>query len=237
MTRQSNKVGKLREEIVVLGVWKLQASGGRCVLLICLVLLCAPAPAAASDPSFDCTKADGAAEEAVCKSDDLAALDRELARLYPLALKGPHLTADRRATLRAMQRGWIKGRNDCWKAGPALETCVADEYVRRIAAIRAGYADARGDGKDRTSIRPVAYRCSGPSALVSVVFVNVGTPRISLVWGDNDVVFAIARSGSGSRYSSDVAGAGRYTFWIKGNDATFTQPGKPDLSCTVEPTG
>lgn len=70
----------------------------------------------AAAPSFDCTKTDSAAAEQVCEDKELAALDQELTRLFALAKNGPHITASRRKELIATQRGWIKGRDECWKS-------------------------------------------------------------------------------------------------------------------------
>lgn len=49
-------------------------------------LLFTPLLACAATPSFDCAKAAGAAETLICKDAALAALDNELAALYPKAL-------------------------------------------------------------------------------------------------------------------------------------------------------
>ena len=49
-------------------------------------LLFAPLLASAAAPSFDCTKASGSVETLICKDAGLAALDNELAALYPKAI-------------------------------------------------------------------------------------------------------------------------------------------------------
>ncbi len=52
-----------------------------------------------------------------CHDAGLAALDRLLAQVYAKALKNwPQQEA---ATQRTLQRGWIKGRNECSGAGKA----------------------------------------------------------------------------------------------------------------------
>ena len=207
------------------------------VSAIWLLTIAMPGYARALEPSFDCSKVDSSAEEAICVSEDLAALDLELARLYGLALKGPHMTAERKATLKAKQRGWIKGRNDCWKARIGLEPCVAGSYVMRIDEIRTGYADARSDDQNGASTGPFAYRCDGFDALVSAVFVNAGTPRVSLRWHEEGVVLKIVPSGSGAKYASDNYQAGTFMFWTKADEAIFARPGEPELSCKSEPIG
>ena len=207
------------------------------VLAVWLLVMVVPGHARVLEPSFDCNKMDSSAEEAVCASEDLAALDLELARLYGLALKGPHMTAERKATLKAKQRGWIKGRNDCWKASIGLEACIAGSYVMRIDEIRTGYADARSDDKSGASTGPFAYRCDGLDALVSAVFVNAGTPRVSLRWLENGVVLKIVPSGSGAKYASDNYQAGTFMFWTKADEVIFARPDEPELSCKSEPIG
>ena len=85
----------------------------RPLLPILFATLFTAAPGYAAKPSFDCAKTDGAAAEQVCEDKELAALDQELTRLFALAKNG--LTASRRKELIATQRGWIKGRDECWK--------------------------------------------------------------------------------------------------------------------------
>ena len=85
-----------------------------------------------SQPSYDCVRAQGTVENFVCRDSELAALDRRLAAVFELA-KVPVSGEDLRQ-LRAIQRGWIKGRNDCWKSSVA-RTCVKNSYLQRIAEL------------------------------------------------------------------------------------------------------
>ena len=80
-------------------------------------------------PSYDCEKADGTVEEMICQDAELSKLDLELTHLYVKALKSTSGQAHK--TLKAYQRGWIKGRNECWKAND-VRACVASEYKQRI---------------------------------------------------------------------------------------------------------
>ena len=86
----------------------------------------------AMQPSFDCSKVEKNSTEAIiCSSEELMKLDNELAGLYKIVLKhssNPKL-------LKAEQRGWIKGRNDCWKAENEKK-CIADEYKFRINQLK-----------------------------------------------------------------------------------------------------
>ncbi|PSL21271.1 MliC family protein [Shimia abyssi] len=183
----------------------------------------------AADPSFDCAKAGSSAEVAICGSEDLAALDREMARLYQLAVRDGTLSADRLAELKAFQRGWIKGRDDCWKADQGLEACVATEYGARIAEIRTGYAASRG--KKGPSDGPYPYVCDGLDLPLSVVFVNAGTARAVLSSREGTQVLTAGPTGSGVRYEGrDVV------FHTKGRDAHL-KVGKISMSCRQDDIG
>ena len=87
----------------------------------------------AATPSFDCAKASSDTEKLICDDPELADLDRSLAELYSVVLKNS--SSDDQKMLKAEQRGWIKGRDDCWKADD-LRRCVADEYRYRIDQLK-----------------------------------------------------------------------------------------------------
>ena len=70
--------------------------------------------AAAQGPAFDCSKARGEAEALICSDASLAALDRQLDAVYQAA--AAKASGKPATQLRSEQRGWVKGRNDCWKA-------------------------------------------------------------------------------------------------------------------------
>jgi uncharacterized protein len=85
-------------------------------------------PASAAHPSFDCGKATHEVEQLICKDAELAKQDRSLAELYATVLK--NAPASERKLLKAEQRGWVKGRDDCWKSSD-MRGCVASEYRTR----------------------------------------------------------------------------------------------------------
>jgi len=94
----------------------------------------------ANQPSFDCSKVDKQSCEAIiCSSDTLMELDRELSDVYKQALT----KASKDDMLKASQRGWIKGRNECWKVKDA-KAYMADSYQIRIQELKEKYhlADA-----------------------------------------------------------------------------------------------
>jgi uncharacterized protein YecT (DUF1311 family) len=87
--------------------------------------------------SFACEDAaPGSIEVMICGDEALAALDRRLAGVYAAA--SGKATDQNPPVLAAEQRGWIKGRDECWKnADP--HGCVRGEYARRIAELQASY--------------------------------------------------------------------------------------------------
>jgi uncharacterized protein len=90
----------------------------------------------ANHPSFNCSKVKkDSSEGIICASDMLMNLDRELASVYKKAL--PKSTKD--DMLKAEQRGWIKGRNDCWKDANEAK-CMEDQYTMRIEELTKKYS-------------------------------------------------------------------------------------------------
>jgi uncharacterized protein len=89
----------------------------------------------ANQPSFDCSKVEKESCEAIiCSSDELMDLDRELSAIYKQALA----KSSKGDMLKAYQRGWIKGRDECWKAKDA-ETYMVDQYNIRIKELKEQY--------------------------------------------------------------------------------------------------
>ena len=148
----------------------------------------------AINPSFDCSRAAGAAEQLVCRDSDLASLDLRLEEVFSRAVAGT--SGDDQRLLQAFQRGWIKGRNDCWKA-PDLRACVEGEYRQRIAEleVQSGAVEVPD-----ASI----FNCDDGSQLTAYFYRNTQLPLVVLnrPWqGSLEQVFAYqAPSGSGTRY-------------------------------------
>jgi uncharacterized protein len=100
---------------------------------IAAVLLAAAGTAGAATPSFDCAKASHEVEILICKDAALAEMDHSLNSLYHTLLK--HTPASQQGALKTEQRGWVKGRDDCWKASD-MRGCIAGEYRARIAELK-----------------------------------------------------------------------------------------------------
>jgi uncharacterized protein len=95
---------------------------------------------ALAEPSFDCAKAESAAEIMICEDAGLAELDRELAALYSEVLTAAQ-GSDDLAIVQRDQRDWFEFRDECMGTG-AANPCVAVAYEQRIEALR-GWLAAR----------------------------------------------------------------------------------------------
>ena len=149
-------------------------------------------PAMAANPSFDCRKVkDSSIEKMICADDELAKLDRELAKVYAAASK--KALNQHPPVLKAEQRGWIKGRNECWKSDDKRR-CVEESYRRRIAELQAKYRLVSANG-------PVTYFCDGnPKNEVVATFFQTEPPTLIAERGDQVSLMYLQPSGSGTKY-------------------------------------
>ncbi len=186
-------------------------------------LMLSPSAMAAQSPTFDCAKAQGEVESLVCKDAGLAALDRKLDEVFKAATakaQGREL-----ATLRAEQRGWVKGRNECWKAQNAanpvfltaswkaesVRECVEGQYKIRTSELQALWQLV-------APRKPVFYACeNNPANEVVATFFDTDPPTARLERGDRSVTVWEVRAASGAKCEGQ-----NVTFWTKGNEATVT---------------
>jgi uncharacterized protein len=175
--------------------------------------------ARAEGPSFDCAKVEaGSIEEMVCKDKGLAALDRKLAEVFAAASK--KAVNEHPPLLKAEQRGWIKGRNDCWKSGDRRK-CVEDNYRLRIAELQARYRLVPGNG-------PVTYACDGdPKNEVVVTYFQTDPPTLIAERGDQVSLMYLQPSGSGAKYQGR-----NESLWEHQGEAAITWGyGSPEMRC------
>ena len=177
-------------------------------------------------PSYDCARASGRVEAAICADPGLAQLDRELARVYQLARQADG------AALVAAQRRWLSERDGCATAAD-VPLCLRNAHAARIAGLRQGLAG----GAAGISLGPFTYRCAGLAAPVVAVFVNIEPPLVHLhrdaPGGAADLVLPAAISASGARYAGPTPG-GAAEFWVKGETALLTLPGQDEMQdCAV----
>ncbi len=160
------------------------------VLALGACVLGLPAAVHAQGPAFDCTKAQGEVEKLICSDASLAVLDRKLDKVYKEA--AAMATGDMAKQLRAEQRGWIKGRNDCWKAKgqqtwitatwtvDTVEGCVAARYRIRTSELQALWR--------LQPPKTVSYACqNNPANEVVANFFETDPATVRLERGDRTV--------------------------------------------------
>jgi uncharacterized protein len=123
--------------------------------------------------------------------------------------------------LKAEQRGWIKGRNDCWK-GEDKRECVEESYRRRIAELQARYRLVPPNG-------PVFYICNGdPRNEVVATFFETDPPTLIAERGDQVSIMYLQPSGSGSKYQGR-----NESLWEHQGKATIVWGyGSPEMRCS-----
>lgn len=164
-----------------------------------LAAIGAAAAQAAEGPSFDCGRAESSAEKLVCEDQALAEADRRLAARYEAAVAvAMGLDAGSKATLdelEATQRGWIKGRDDCWKAED-LRDCVEYAYESREGALVAQFL------LDEPS-EVMQWTCGGNRADELVVYVfPTSRPSVRLERGDRVTTGVLSPYAEGVLYEA-----------------------------------
>jgi len=179
--------------------------------------------AAGAGPSFDCRKVKaGSIEEMVCRDDALAALDRKLAGVYAAASK--KAANEHPPVLKAEQRGWIKGRNDCWKAEDRRQ-CVDGEYRRRIVELQARYRLVEHTG-------PVVYACDGdPRNEVVATYFRTDPPSLIAERGDQTSLMILQPAASGAKY----AGRNEMLWEHQGEARIAWGYGSAEMRCVKKP--
>lgn len=83
-------------------------------------------------PSYSCSAVQkGSAEDVICQSPSLSAMDLKLNEIFKQALA----KSKNDPMLKAEQRGWIKGRNECWKEKDDEPACIARSYSERMTEL------------------------------------------------------------------------------------------------------
>ena len=190
---------------------------------IYLALLIMPLAAAArgAQPSYECATASGQVEQTICTDENLAALDQTLARVYTVALQ--NFPPGEQTKLKVEQRGWIKGRNDCWKAED-VTACVEEAYRTRTVELQIMSGQL-------TVPTAVGYSCEGheQAPFFATFYTDTKPASVVLTNGDDQVIAFSTRSASGARYST--AGV---EFWEHQGEATVNWYGT-GLQCRPIP--
>jgi uncharacterized protein len=178
-------------------------------------LLCASSFASAQGPTFDCAKAQGEVEKLICGDSSLAALDQKLAEVYNAALAKARDGLDKQ--LKTEQRGWIEGRNECWKAKEktwiteswtvdTVKDCVDAEYRLRTSELQAVWR--------LVPPKTVSFVCENtPANVVVGDFFATDPATIRLERGDRTVTLWLVGSESNGLYEGQ-----NVSVVYKGND-------------------
>lgn len=175
------------------------------------LLVCAMGVAGVSlaqGPTFDCAKARGEVEQAICADASLVALDRKLDEVYKAALaKAKGKLA---AQLRSEQRGWVKGRNECWKANGqptwitatwtvnTVKGCIEAQYRLRTSELQSVWRLQQP--------KTVFYACqNNPANEVVANFFETDPATIRLERGDRTVtLWEVGKPGAGNFEGQNV---------------------------------
>lgn len=158
-------------------------------------------------PSFCVNALSSSIEEMICRDATYWSLDRKLSEVYAMALS--RAVNEHPRLIEALQRGWVKGRNECWKEEDK-PSCIRDAYVRRIAELQAQYSLVSFQG-------PIFYFCNGnPADEFVVTFFETDPPTLIAERGDSVSLMFLQESGSGTKYQGR-----NESFWEHQGEATF----------------
>ncbi len=192
------------------------------LILVCNVALAAAAGSAES-PSFNCKKVEaGGIPDVVCHDEALSRLDRQLTGVFAAASR--KAKNEHPPVLKAEQRGWLKGRDDCWKSDDK-HSCIKDSYRLRIAELQANYRLVDSTG-------PVTFACDGNAANeVVVTYFKTAPSTLIAEHGDSVSLMFVQRSGSGARYQGR-----NESFWEHQGVAKITWGYQaPEMTCKPKP--
>lgn len=107
--------------------------------LLLLTTLVAPAQlqAATTNNQINCqANSLGTIDQLICSDQELLKQDQQLAEVYQQALA--KAVNEKPPLLKAEQRGWVKGKAECWKEEDK-KACASMLYTQRIAELQARY--------------------------------------------------------------------------------------------------
>lgn len=189
-------------------------------LMVAIVISVNSKDSNAAKPTYKCEKLENSIEEMICKDNKLAELDQKVQSEYEHALLT--LPKSELKTLKAVQRGWIKGRNDCWKAEDKPK-CILDNYNIRITELQ---IQAGSIMVPKASV----FECGNKQILTAYFYNNTQLPTAVLNFGDERINAYQAVSASGVKYDGRNVG-----IWNKGDEATLTWYDK-EFNCKEIPS-
>jgi uncharacterized protein len=192
----------------------------------------AVAEAVAATPPPDCAGSGSEAEKLVCADPSLAALDKEVARVFALAQADSYLTPESAAELNTLQQDWVKGRNDCLQAEDKQQ-CLVDSYARRIHQLRQGSPNARKPDPQGVSIGPLPLACKDTDFAMGMTVIAIEPGYAFLEYLDKKITFSAVPEVPEARYSASSSD-GDYSLVTQAREVRFTAPGQPEVTCTIE---
>jgi uncharacterized protein len=166
-------------------------------------------------------------EALICKSEALQKLDTQLNTVYKKAVEVAKTFGDGGTALNQLkteERGWIKGRNECWKAEDK-SACTDVAYRRRISELEARFMLV-------TVAAPVYYICNGNQVdQIVVSAVASMLPSLRIERGDSTETVILEGAADGRRY----AGNSGVEATLKGSSATVVWKDGVTIPCEKAP--
>lgn len=194
---------------------------------VCLISLLATgislSAEAAEKPSFKCGKVErGSIPDLICHDAELTRLDKQLAGVFAAASR--KAKNEHPPVLKAGQRGWIKGRDECWKSDDR-RNCVRNSYLERITELQARYRLVSHTG-------PFVFACGGnPADEITVTYFKTEPSTLIAERGDSVSLMTIQPSGSGARYQGR-----NESFWEHQGEARISWGHEaPEMICKLKP--
>lgn len=190
---------------------------------VAAMALCLGLTGPAHSQAAHCAKAKpGGFEFLLCRDEGLRALDKKMAEV--LLAAEPIAAKERPPMLKAEQRGWIKVRDECLKAGDK-SACLQLSYTRRIAELQASYQLLPATASSN-------YRCgNNPGLIFKAVTYASDPPTLAAELDENTSVLFLQPGSSGTHYES-----GQVTFFeLDGVAKIVWGRGSPEMKCTREP--
>lgn len=150
-------------------------------------------------------------EGLTCRRAGLATLDLRLAQALSAARR--QAARKERVQLDAEQQGWLRGRNDCWKAGTgddARAACIADSYRQRLVEVQTRYRLV----PVQASVR---WRCDDGSELVTRFYAATDPPSLVAQRAGQRSLMKLQPAASGARYAGP-----NESFWEHQGEARIT---------------
>ncbi|MEJ6473763.1 lysozyme inhibitor LprI family protein [Pseudoalteromonas piscicida] len=142
-----------------------------------------------NSPSFSCDDVKiGSMESIICGSNELSSLDKELDAIYRQIIAEPHPKL-----FKAQQRGWIKGRNECWKSSDKLK-CLKQSYIQRIAELQARFALVK-------SPMQVQYQCG--NQVLNIAYYDTQPQTLVADFNNSEKIMFIEKAETPSYRSGD----------------------------------